>query len=243
MSELPLASSDTGALSPMLSCLDASTEEAGITSPVSFSAISEMSPVEASVELIQSSEVTQTVSPPAAFTSTTEQQGQRRLKVCHKPGISQSQVRTYNKHDIAKHGNQGMKRKLSVTGGGAAVGSQFKTSKRTKKYLEKPFTDPDMERTRLNAINAKKNRDRKKQELQALSEQCDTLYEENRELDRANRSLEARLNAAEEEIAFLRRALLGRVGSGRPTLGDALKFLPGGDSAPAGVCGLGGKDI
>ena len=238
LNEMVVVANDRDALKRKLSWSqsDITAEEADVTSPVSFSAVNEMPSMEGTSELVQSSEVSQTASP-ASGTSSGEQPKQRRLKMCRKPGGFQSQVRTYSKHDL-----QAVKRKHSVIGEDAEM-KKFKTSKRTKKYLERPFTDPDMERTRLNAINAKKNRDKKKQEMQALSEQCDDLCRENEELDRANRNLETRLNAAEEEIAFLRRALLGQMGSAKPSLGDALKSLTGGDSAPAGVCGVGGTNI
>ena len=85
---------------------------------------------------------------------------------------------------------------------------QFKSSKRTKRYLEKPFDDPELEKSRLNAINAKLNRDRKKHEVQLLNQKCEDLSSENQELSETKQTLEARLKAAEEEVAFLRKALL-----------------------------------
>ena len=241
LNEVFTGASDRDAMSRKLSWSYDSSEEADVTSPVSFSAVSEMSPVDANMELIQSAEVSQTASSLDETPIPMVQDGrQRRLKVWRKP--LHSQVRTYSKSGAAGCSYQTLKRKLSVTAE-ETTDRRFKTSKKTKKYLEKPYADPDMERTRLNAINAKKNRDRKKEEMLMLSQKCDALSRDNRELDKNNRSLEARLHAAEEEIAFLRRALLGKVGSARPALGDALKSLGGGDSAPAGVCGVGGKDV
>ncbi|XP_043199264.1 uncharacterized protein LOC122368986 isoform X2 [Amphibalanus amphitrite] len=183
------------------------------------------------MELIQSSEVSQTeTASPMEDAPMVKRAKERKLKVLRKPASTQSPVHTYSKLDAAL-----CKRKLSVTDGSSSSGiGRFKTTRKTKKYMQKPYTDPNLERTRLNAINAKKNRDRKKQEMLMLTEKCNNLSQENRELDRSKRSLEARLHAAEEEIAFLRRALLGQVGHARPALGDALKSLGGGDSAPAG---------
>ena len=118
--------------------------------------------------------------------------------------------------------------------------AQFKSTGKTKRYQERPFADPAKERSRVNAINAKINRDRKKKELQSLNEKCDNLTSKNRDLSKNNRELEARLRKAEEEIAFLRQALLG--GLARPRMDNSLKSIFGGNSAPAGgVSEMGGK--
>ncbi|XP_043241499.1 uncharacterized protein LOC122391534 isoform X2 [Amphibalanus amphitrite] len=229
LNEMVAASSDRDALGRAISWSYDSAEEADVTSPVSFSAISERSAEEAGMELIQSSEVSQTeTASPMEDAPMVKHPKERKLKVLRKPASTQSPVHTYSKLDAAL-----CKRKLSVTDESSGI-ARFKTTRKTKKYMQKPYTDPNLERTRLNAINAKKNRDRKKQEMMMLSEKCNNLSQENRELDRSKRSLEARLHAAEEEIAFLRRALLDQVGHARPALGDALKSLGGGDSAPAG---------
>ena len=62
--------------------------------------------------------------------------------------------------------------------------------KKPKLYeISKPFRDPEMERNRLNAINAKVNRDRKKKEREALIKQMDLLRKKNNTLTSENNAL------------------------------------------------------
>jgi len=63
--------------------------------------------------------------------------------------------------------------------------------------LQKPLDNPEAERCRLNAINAKKNRDRKKQELEAAASEIERLRRENAEL-----KAEAEIAREEREEAF-----------------------------------------
>jgi len=77
-----------------------------------------------------------------------------------------------------------------------------------KLYKSGPFkNNPDMERARLNAINAKRNRDRKKQEKAAMEGEMSRLRVENQSLRRANSQLKARMVAAEEELRQIRDIL------------------------------------
>ena len=131
------------------------------------------------------------------------------------------------------------KRKQAFVGDATPVSHQFKSTKRTKRYLEKPFGDPELERSRLNAINAKINRERKKQEVQLLNQKCENLSSENHELSETKQKLEAQLRAAEDEVAFLRKALLKGCKSKVDT--DVLKYSSDQTSAPAGASVLSGK--
>ncbi len=53
-----------------------------------------------------------------------------------------------------------------------------KPGKKLKLYQQKPFEDPEKERARLNAINAKRNRVRKQNEKKALEKQMELLRNE-----------------------------------------------------------------
>jgi len=71
-------------------------------------------------------------------------------------------------------------------------------NKKKKLYeLQKPLANPQAERCRLNAINAKKNRDRKKRELEAAESEIARLRRENAEL-----KAEAEAARDEREEAF-----------------------------------------
>jgi len=74
---------------------------------------------------------------------------------------------------------------------------------KTKLYEMKPFSDPDKERCRQNAINAKINRDRKKNERNAMQQQMSTLREENQELKKKNRKYRAKLTTFEARLQAL----------------------------------------
>lgn len=77
-----------------------------------------------------------------------------------------------------------------------------------KLYKSGPFkNNPDMERARLNAINAKRNRDRKKHEKAAMDAEMSRLRVENQGLRRANSHLRARMVQAEEELRQIREIL------------------------------------
>jgi len=77
-----------------------------------------------------------------------------------------------------------------------------------KLYKSGPFrNNPDMERARINAINAKRNRDRKKQEKQSLEQEMSRLRSENQGLKRTAANLKERAASAESELQQIRRLL------------------------------------
>ena len=82
----------------------------------------------------------------------------------------------------------------------------FSNGKR-KLYKSGPFNDPEMERARLNAINAKRNRDRKKQEKTLLENEMTKLKNENQGLKRTASKMRERAINAEAELKRLREML------------------------------------
>ena len=76
-----------------------------------------------------------------------------------------------------------------------------------KLYSQRPFNNPDLEKARLNALNAKMNRERKKQEAVNLKREVERLRRENEELKKAKSSLNNRASRAEEELARIKQVL------------------------------------
>ena len=76
-----------------------------------------------------------------------------------------------------------------------------------KLYTQRPFNNPDMERARLNALNAKMNREKKKQEAANLKRELERLRRENDELKKSRSSLKNRASRAEEELARIKQVL------------------------------------
>ena len=68
-------------------------------------------------------------------------------------------------------------------------------AKAKKLYEARPFSDPEMEKNRRNALNAKINRDRKKKEREALVQQMDELRKTNTKLLSENKKLRSVLAA------------------------------------------------
>jgi len=86
-------------------------------------------------------------------------------------------------------------------------GKKFKiniSQKKRKLYEMEPLVDPVAEKNRLNALNAKKNRDRKKQQLAEAESEISRLREENEELKVEADEVRDELEAAKRELAELR---------------------------------------
>jgi hypothetical protein len=79
--------------------------------------------------------------------------------------------------------------------------------KGTRLYEAQPFGDPQQERCRRNAINAKLNRDRKMKEKDALAKQMNMLRRENQRLQDEAAAVEERASSAEAELDRLRAVL------------------------------------
>jgi len=76
-----------------------------------------------------------------------------------------------------------------------------------KLYKSGPFNNPEMERARLNAINAKRNRDRKKNERQRMEQEMNRLKSENQGLKRTANKMKERADSAESELQKIREML------------------------------------
>lgn len=76
-----------------------------------------------------------------------------------------------------------------------------------KLYTQRPFNNPEMERARLNALNAKINRERKKQEADNLKRELERLRKENAELKKSSSNLNSRASRAEQELSRIREVL------------------------------------
>merc|ERR1711988_1313249 len=100
-------------------------------------------------------------------------------------------------------GSQGQKISVSVRN----------DRKKQKLYEMESLNDPVAERNRLNAINAKKNRDRKKQQLQEAGE-------ENEELKAETDNYKDQLEDAMRELKNLKQLFKTQVGSLPPHLGN-----------------------
>jgi len=86
------------------------------------------------------------------------------------------------------------------------------SNKKQKLYEMEPLKDPMAERNRLNALNAKKNRDRKKQQLQEAEEEINRLKDENEDLRTEQERVRDDLEMARREIDALRQELKLRGG-------------------------------
>ncbi|KAK8754502.1 hypothetical protein OTU49_016511 [Cherax quadricarinatus] len=83
------------------------------------------------------------------------------------------------------------------------IKAQRKRRPRKPKVYERedPFEDPAEERRRLNAINAKKNRDYKKKALQELDEKVQAVTQEKDKLEKEVEELKQREQQLREELA------------------------------------------
>ena len=78
---------------------------------------------------------------------------------------------------------------------------------KSKLYALKPLNDPEAEKARQNAINAKKNRDLKKRERDLIAREVVTLKEENGELKRSAAAMRKRAAEAEAQLRQLQAAI------------------------------------
>jgi len=101
----------------------------------------------------------------------------------------------------------------------------FLSNKKQKLYEMEPLKDPVAERNRLNALNAKKNRDRKKQQLQEAEEEINRLKDENEDLRTEQERVRDDLERARREIDALRQELKLRGGENASFLGNTSPFM------------------
>merc|ERR1719411_1658569 len=111
--------------------------------------------------------------------------------------------------------------KQASSGGRKYKVSNSISQKKQKLYEMEPLGDPIAEKNRLNALNAKKNRDRKKQQLVEAEQEISRLREENEELRTEAEEVKDELAEARRELEALRAALkLQRGGYLPPALDD-----------------------
>ena len=104
--------------------------------------------------------------------------------------------------------------KQASSGGRKYKVSNSISQKKRKLYEMEPLVDPIAEKNRLNALNAKKNRDRKKQQLVEAEQEISRLREENDELRTEADEVRDELESAQRELAEL-RALMKQSNGGR----------------------------
>ena len=81
------------------------------------------------------------------------------------------------------------------------------SSRKRKLYEMGPLDNPEEERCRLNALNAKKNREKKKRQLTEAAMEIERLREENSELRSEAELVRDELEQARLELATLRAQL------------------------------------
>ena len=89
-----------------------------------------------------------------------------------------------------------------------------------KLYELEPLGDPVAEKNRQNALNAKKNRDKKKAELQEAAVEIDRLREENDDLRSESDNYRDQLEAARRELDMLKQLYKASAGALPPCLGN-----------------------
>lgn len=96
--------------------------------------------------------------------------------------------------------------------------SNNSSNRKAKLYEQSPFSDPDMERCRQNAINAKINRDRKRNEKNSMQKEMSKLRRENQDLKKKNQKYRQRLTSFESRLAVLESLIRSQ-----PRLDEMLK--------------------
>jgi Spy/CpxP family protein refolding chaperone len=87
---------------------------------------------------------------------------------------------------------------------GNRIGGGGGSSRKRKLYELGPLDNPDAERCRLNALNAKKNREKKKRQLAEAAQEIDRLRSENSVLRTEADEVRDQLEQARRELARLR---------------------------------------
>jgi len=90
---------------------------------------------------------------------------------------------------------------------GRKIKVPVEVDRKTKLYQMQPLNDPIAERNRLNALNAKKNRDKKKEQLVCAQNEIFRLKEENEELRMEAEEVRDELDEARREVEALKAAL------------------------------------
>ena len=107
----------------------------------------------------------------------------------------------------AKASSKAMTRSKTTSGSRKFKLGSSAAQKKQKLYEMEPLVDPVAEKNRLNALNAKKNRDKKKQQLAEAEQTIVELREENEELRAEAEEVRDELEEARRELAELRSQL------------------------------------
>merc|ERR1719221_114486 len=92
--------------------------------------------------------------------------------------------------------------------------------KKQKLYEMEPLVDPVAEKNRLNALNAKKNRDKKKQQLAEAEVEIEKLREENEELRAEMENNREELDEVRHQLDQLRQMFKASHGGSLPPFLD-----------------------
>lgn len=79
--------------------------------------------------------------------------------------------------------------------------------RKRRRYEEEPSDNPAFEKSRKNAIIAKRNREKKKQLMEQMELQCEKLTTQNDQLGSENGKLRLRVQTLEEEVSYLKNVL------------------------------------
>ena len=79
--------------------------------------------------------------------------------------------------------------------------------RKRRRYEEEPSDDPAFEKSRKNAIIAKRNREKKKQLMEQMESRCDKLTTANDHLESENIKLKHRVETLEEEVHYMKSIL------------------------------------
>jgi len=109
-------------------------------------------------------------------------------------------------------------RKRNKSNSGTSKSSSNNSNRKVKLYEQGRFDDPDMERCRQNAINAKINRDRKNKEKNNMQNEMNKLKDENQNLKKKNNKYRQRLSSFEARLQLLESVIRSN-----PQLGEKLK--------------------
>lgn len=91
--------------------------------------------------------------------------------------------------------------------------------KKCRRYEEGPSNDPALERSRKNAIIAKRNRDKKKEMMEELQTKLNIVEARNQEQEALNKKLVCENETHKQEIAYLKKVLANSA------IGEVLKRL------------------
>ena len=103
---------------------------------------------------------------------------------------------------------------------GQQISVPLLSRRKRKLYEMEPLCDPVAEKNRQNALNAKKNRDKKKAELQEAAVEIDRLREENEDLRSESDNYRDQLEAARRELDMLKQLYKASAGALPPCLGN-----------------------